>query len=153
MAAPEPRARIPVTRVVLERARDGRSAACGSLAEANAVLARWSRDSLRAAREPGTRVGGEDAGDTGAGSASDTAYCVVYWADGTRLVARYPLGREAEAGAEQADLGAVVRAQCAYGSGRGRPESMSPADYQSLIGGAGQRTVERYERMLDKLEM
>ncbi len=30
---------------------------------------------------------------------------------------------------------------------------MSPADYQALIGGAGQRTVERYERLLDELEM
>jgi len=76
---------------------------------------------------------------------------LVYWADGTRLVVRYDLPRDA--GGVHADLGAAIRAQCAYSAGRRQPPEMSLEDYQRLVYGAGRKTIERYERMLDTLEM
>ena len=133
--------KIPVTRVSLEHRRTGQHATCATLAEANAVLTRWSWS------EAGGRAGdGQDAHER-----EDAAYCVVYWADGTRLVVQYNLPRDA--GDAHADLGAAVRAQCAYSAGQSRPPEMSLEDYQRLVYGAGRKTIERYERMLDTLEM
>jgi len=132
---------IPVTRVSLEHTGAGQHAACATLAEANAVLTRWSWS------DPQDQDGNHDA-DT---AAIDTVYCVVHWADGTRLVVRYDLPRDP--GGARADLGAAIRAQCEYSAGRRRPPEMSLVDYQRLIWGAGANTTARYNRMLDTLEM
>ncbi len=134
--------KIPVTRVSLEHRRTGQHATCATLAEANALLTRWSWS------EAGEHDGNEQ--DVSAGL-DDAVYCVVYWADGTRLVVRYDIPRDP--GGARADLGAAIRAQCDYSAGRQRPPEMSPDDYQRLVYGAGRKTIERYERMLDTLEM
>ena len=124
--------KIAVTRVSLEQARTEQQATCVTLAEANAILTRWSWS------------------EAGESSMAGSVYCVVQWADGTRLVVRYDIP---PTGGAPADLGAVIGAQCAYSAGRQRPPDMSPDDYHRLIWGAGRKTIERYERMLDTLEM
>ena len=124
--------KIAVTRVSLEHTRTEQQATCATLTEANAVLTRWSWS------------------EAGEPSPTAAVYCVVHWADGTRLVVRYDIPPLAAA---RADLGAAIRAQCAYSAGRQRPSDMTPDDYQRLIWGAGRKTIERYERMLDTLEM
>ncbi len=124
--------KIPVTRVNLEHTRTEQQATCATLTEANAVLTRWSWS------------------EAGEPNPAGSVYCVVHWADGTRLVVRYDIP---PAGGAQADLGAAIRAQCAYSAGRQRPPDMPLEDYQRLIWGAGRKTIERYERMLDTLEM
>lgn len=58
-----------------------------------------------------------------------------------------------DSGGAHADLGAAIRAQCAYSAGRRQPPDMPLEDYQRLIWGAGRKTIERYERMLNTLEM
>ena len=128
-------AKIPVTRVVLERLRDDATATCSSLSEADAMLSRWAWDGY----EQESSAGG------------DPVACVVSWADGTRLVVSYDLRAGASSG--PANLGAAIHAQCLYSSGQARPPAMDDADYRRLIVRAGKGTVERYERMLDTLEM
>lgn len=137
--------RVPVTRVSLEHRRTGQHAACATLAEANATLTRWSWPDAGARDSDGRDTPGGNDGD------DDAASCVVYWADGTRLVVRYDL--PCDAGGAHADLGAAIRAQCAYSAGRRQPPEMPLEDYQRLVYGAGRKTIERYERMLDTLEM
>ena len=141
-----------MTRVSLEHRRTDQSAMCATLAEANAVLTRWSwseagqRDGDRQDLGAGARqVAGDSAGP------DDAVYCVVYWADGTRLVTQYDIPRDS--GGAHANLGAAIRAQCAYSAGQRRPPEMAQDDYQRLVYGAGRKTIERYERMLDTLEM
>ena len=125
-----------MTSVALEHERTGQHATCATLAEADATLTRWSWSE-----------GGESAGP----AEPDNAYGVVQWADGTRLVVNYALRHDAERA--PADLGAAIHAQCEYSAGRRRPPDMTPDDYHRLIARAGRETVERYERMLDTLEM
>ena len=124
--------KILVTRVSLEHTRTEQQATCATFAAANAVLTRWSWS------------------EAGEPSPAGSVYCVVHWADGTRLVVRYDIP---PAAGVQANLGAAIRAQCTYSAGRQRPPDMPLDDYQRLIWGAGRKTIERYERMLDTLEM
>ena len=131
--------KIPIVRVTLEHEHTGQMATCATLADANAQLTRWSW------------------GDVGPVSAdtpkTDTVYSVARWADGTQLVAQYTLPHDVEKTRGQADLGAAIRAQCAYSAGLRRPSTMTSEEYARTIAAAGTRTVAEYERMLRDLEM
>lgn len=130
-------AKIPVSRVVLESAVGGRGAVVGLLAEADATLAAWSQGSVL------------DEAGTDADEAA-MVYCVVSWADGSRLVASYDLASSAGVAP---DLGAAIRAQCAYSAGLRRPSTMTAQEYEAFITGAGRATIAHYEEMLASLEM
>lgn len=127
--------KVPVSRIILESAFSGQSAVVGSLADADAVLAAWSQ-----ARDV----------DRGTTDGSTTVYCVVSWADGSRLVASYDLVFSRDAAP---DLGAAIRFQCEYSAGLRRPSTMTAAEYEAFIAGAGQATVERYKKMIASLDM
>ncbi len=127
--------KTPVSRVVLESAASGQSAVVGSLADANAVLATWSQGL---------------AFDQTVADEATTIYCAVSWADGSRLVASYDLASSA-GGAP--DLGAAIHSQCAYSAGLEQPATMTAAEYEAFITGAGRATVEQYKKMLASLEM